>query len=1723
MKSKFAKIVAVFLLGLGTLSMPQAATLNLGTQPLYLGASIPPLVLLALSKDQQLYKKAYNDYSDLDGDGQFETTYKHTIDYYGYFDPYKCYSYDTTNNWFSPVARPSYTTKPSDCAGNWSGNFLNWVSMSRIDAVRKLLYGGKRSTDTSSNTVLERSYLPPDSHSWAKYYLPDTGTPSLTPAISALTPFNPATTPPTGTVAGSNNTYGANQSVSVSTGTKYFRNATINACVGDQVKLAIDATNYVLGFVNAVSGADCGANFQVTVTAGGVFGAGSLTTGWSMTNLSATGITFCNTTLGATSGADSKSQTNTQPPLIRAAFGNYALWAANERHQCYRFSETSAPGKAASPGNGAVRSNGNDIGKSGLTAVAMDPPAARNPASGPDFRARVKVCVAGALGAEKCKQYPSGNYKPIGLLQTYGDDGQLNFGLISGSYDKNISGGVLRKDIAPFAGNPASVGTSEINYYISGSTRFGDGTFSTNNGIVRFLDGMRIYGYYYGDGTYLGSNGDNCNFQLTNITEGNCTSWGNPMSEIYYEGLRYFSAAGPTSAYGFTYSGSKEAALGLPQYKSTWSSPLTQTNYCAPLNMLVFNASVSGNDENLSVVGSSINATQTSAALTDIVGVGEGVNDATKFFFVGRTDSGAANTTTNNELCSAKNISLGTALGICPEGPTLMGSYHMAGLAYHAHINRIRTDLTVPASDTRSLKVNTYGIQLATNVPQIIVPVPGVAGKKVIIQPAYRLNNSAPQGGGQLVDMKIVSASTTATTATGTVYVNWEDSEQGGDYDQDMWGLIRYTVTSTSVTIETSAIAESTNQPQGFGYIVSGTTQDGPHFHSGIENFNFVDPTGGLGCTNCAVGAGWTSRTYTIGTSTASALQDPLWYASKWGGFKELAETGVPATTPNSLPDLAKEWDSKINATGASCATPPCDGLPDNYFLVSNPLGLETALDKAFVAILTTSSAASVATNSTSLNSGTYVYQARFNPATWSGQLLAYSIDVYGNVASTPAWDASTVMPTALGRTIFTANPAVTTGSNDAIPFQWSDLTAAQQAALNVVPFSSPSTSDTNGANRLAYLRGDQSLEGAASGSFRKRDLTILGDIANSTPAYVGPPTRFSFDTSYNAFKVANASRAPVLYAGGNDGMLHAFSATNGTELMGYIPSQVFASLNLLTDQTYGQRHRYFVDGSPSVEDVKIDTGSGTSAWHTVLVGGLNAGGRGYFALDVTNPSAFTEANASSILMWEFNQSVDADLGYTYAKPIITKMANGKMAAIVGNGYNSTNGKAALFIIYLEGGVDGVWSAPSSTGGINNSTSVSVDFVKIDTGIGSFASPNGMGTVFVADYDGDGVADYIYGGDLRGNMWKFDVSSVVPGNWKVSFPATTGFTNGTPLFVAKDASSNLQPITTPPEVSLHPNGGLLILFGTGKYLESADDQSSATSPYRTQTMYGIWDRQMKNTAVGDVNAVPVSGRTQLMVQTAFTNQTVSGSTYRILTKHQPNYSDVARTNDLYDPNVDATGVAASTAAGQRGWYFDFPNSADTVSPTYSATGTGERMVFAPKLQAGRLIYTTLIPTTTPCESGGTSFLMEVNPLTGGRLDASPLDVNGDGIFNSSDYISVGGVNVAVAGIQSSIGIIPTPTIIGGAVPGNPSGAAAAGCSGDGCVVISPRSFCTSAACTCTDPAKCTVCIAPSCNLCLQGKCEIKTLSGSSGNLITLREKAGAKANLRISWRELIND
>ena len=1630
MKNTIKKIIAAAV-AFGIATQPaQAALLNLAKQPIYLGAAIPPVVMLNVGRDHQLHYKAYTDYSDLDGDGVLDTTYKHTITYYGYFDSFKCYNYNTATSRFEPFAVNTNKYCEGASAGKWSGNFLNWVSMTRIDAVRKLLYGGLRSTDTATSTVLERSYLPPDAHSFAKYYAGKDE--------AGVDDYHKLTQFAAGTIRTSTNPVVSTTSVAVGSGSKTFTIAsTANLAplaIGDAVRATATATsgNTMTGRVTAFTAT----SVTIDVDANTGFTGSGTFVAWQVENLTQVGMSFCNVTMGATSGGNQLSQTNTNAPLLKVAKGNFSLWSSMERYQCHWDEEISSPDKGTAFVN--TRWNGNVPSASGIFSSAGEPTTAIHALGSANYIVRVQVCVAALLGTEKCKEYNTNNsFKPIGLVQTYGEPGLLRFGLMTGSHAKNTSGGVLRKNPGPIF-NSAST-ADEI---------AADGTFvaaPAPGHIIHTLSRLRLYGYDYLTGDYANdgcpiftATGGSASGSRSVFTQGNCSNWGNPMSEIYLESLRYFAGGAAQSAFTYTSSGSKDAALGLPL--ATWnngSTFLSDSNYCTPLNVLNFNAAVASFDRDQFTGTAALANAPDAVSTTNTVGGHEGING--RNWLVGKLYTGGNQTPTNApdfEVCTSKPVDrLGHVAGICSEAPAIEGSYLMAGLAHYAKTNRIRTDLTaVPATDIKSLKVTTYGITLSSNIPQIRFRDPANPSNTLaVLLPSYRpqdTSNTTGFGGGGLVDFKVVPGSlvpasgATAGIEKGSYYVNWEVSQHGADYDSDAWGVVKYCVKTSSnscgnltptsetvgnITITTDLVFTAASGSHGFGYVISGTDADGAHYHSGDTNFNYtyVNPSGGstVECNNCNRVAGGTSVTYRPNSGASFVLQDPLYYAAKYGGFKD--------SNGNSIPDLTTEWD-QLRSDGS----PGTDGVPDNYFLVSNPLGLENALNKVFLTILQTSSASSVATNSTSLQAGTKLYQARFNSNDWSGQVLAFPVNPDGTVATTPEWDAGEFMNPNLtptfnpnNRVIITNTKGVSGSAPRGVAFRWpsnpaspntSEITSAMVTELNKNPSSG--TADARGSARLDYLRGVATNEGTAAGDFRRRQISKLGDIVNSNPNFVGPPNAGHGDAAYAAFRLLHTvttPRTPIVYAGANDGMLHGFNASNdpstrGREVLAFMPSKAVLKANKLTNQGYS--HEYFVDGSPEVQDVCTTAHAANqtcTGWATYLAGSMGYGGQGIFMLDVTSPTNFTEANAQNIVKWEFTDADDRDLGYAPGTPLIRRMANGKWAVIVSGGYNnseadgaaSTTGYGVIFILFTSGptGANGTWTP-------------NVDYIKLSTDTGSVGTPNGLAQPFSADTNTDGIIDFLYAGDLLGNMWKFDVRSTTATNWAVAGSRVA-------LFQARDASNNVQPITAAAEGSSHVTGtGFMINFGTGKYLENTDVVPPGTGPYRTQSYYGIWD-QDDNATISLQSTVT---RAQLVQQQVLANVTTSAGQARVMSNNQPNWTDTA------NPPL------------HKGWYMDFPaNTPPALTPT-----TGERAVFQPTLINGRLIFTTLVPSTATCSAGGQSFLMVLDNMTGGRFNQSPFDTTGDGTINSSDLVTYGGQTVAVSGLATGTGgIAGTPTVI----------------------------------------------------------------------------------------------
>lgn len=734
--------------------------------------------------------------------------------------------------------------------------------------------------------------------------------------------------------------------------------------------------------------------------------------------------------------------------------------------------------------------------------------------------------------------------------------------------------------------------------------------------------------------------------------------------------------------------------------------------------------------------------------------------------------------------------------------------------------------------------------------------------------------------------------------------------------------------------------------------------------------------------------------TFTVGFGVSGLLQDtdddgwpnpPLATNGNWGNpFNSDAE---------KVDDL---WHAAFDSKGAYLSAQDASGITDSLVKI-----LANIADRS-------ASAAPVAQNSTVLNSGSQVYQAIFNTNNWSGDLLAYQIGVDNTLATTPTWSANcvltggnctqtgTTLPVTVptNRVIFTRNY---TGANNGIAFRWPTNYTTYKVSgalptnlaefLGYAPYSPNTTNSTEiaanqayGQALLNYLRGDRSQETLKKATYSFRDRTsLLGDIVNSAPMYVGPPARMFPDnleaSPYSTFKTTYRNRTPIIYVGANDGMLHGFAAADGTEKIAYVPGarQVYDKLPTLSISPYS--HVYFSDGSPIESDVYY-----SGAWHTLLTSALGNGGQSLFAIDITNPTQFTEANAANLYLFEFGDINDPDFGYVQGQPIIAKVRTGantsKWAIIVNNGYNSTQadgyasttGKACLFILFIEQGINGTWVADSN-------------YIKIPVGSADLTNPNGLSTPYAVDIDQDYVVDYVYAGDIKGNLWKFDLRNTTPTNWK---------NNTSLLFAASNTTAGDQPITASPVVGPHPNGlsyGVMVYFGTGKYLELTDN---TTSGQVTQSFYGIWDKMAGATVA----------KTALVQQSITDEVTVGTNSFRATSSNPVDWST------------------------KLGWYMNF---------VVNGSNNGERQISQPILRNLNVIFTTMTPSASVCDFGGNSWIMEVDAATGGAPQMSPFDTNNDGTFTDDDSLTVtvsgNPVKKKVGGMKSSAGITGTPAVM----------------------------------------------------------------------------------------------
>jgi type IV pilus assembly protein PilY1 len=509
--------------------------------------------------------------------------------------------------------------------------------------------------------------------------------------------------------------------------------------------------------------------------------------------------------------------------------------------------------------------------------------------------------------------------------------------------------------------------------------------------------------------------------------------------------------------------------------------------------------------------------------------------------------------------------------------------------------------------------------------------------------------------------------------------------------------------------------------------------------------------------------------------------------------WKPGATCNWPAPSADADTAVDDLWHAAVNGHGS-------------YFSAKQPQDVVNGLTSALATIsaVTGSAAAAATSNPVVTQTDNQLFISQYRTQKWDGELLAYTIDPNASdataISTSPVWSARAQIDAMVpaSRKLYTRNSS---GALVAFNFASLDSTAqswfVNRGALLSQYASLGSTEHAildNGTNIVNYLRGDKTFE--SSSIMRPRDH-ILGDTVDGAPVYVRNPRRQYADAGYlgtGGFAARNAARIGIVYVASNDGFLHALNGTDGSEVWAYAPRMVLQNMVHLASRDYGNNHRFFLDGTPAYEDVYDTT---AAKWRTILVGGLDAGGRGYYALDVTDP-------ANPVSLWEFcnDSSIcthsDASMGYSYGNPLIGKRASdGRWVVIVSSGY--LNGSTAPGKIFILDAITGAVLQTVSTGG------------------DGLAKING----WVDQYDFNNTITDVYGGDLGGTVWKIGLSTVTP--------------SVTAIAKVADSSSTSQPIMVKPLLTKCQNLRF-VLLGTGQYLDTSD-----ISNLQRNTVYGFVD------------------------------------------------------------------------------------------------------------------------------------------------------------------------------------------------------------------------------------------------------------------------------------------
>ena len=1584
-----------------SLSMPNAmgGNLNLADLPLSIKSTVPPNVLFSLSVEfPTAVSKAYGG------------SYGSGNQYLGYFDPDKCYSYvaspasdpGTDKGWFEPTGAASTHA----CTNAWSGNFLNWASMTGLDEFRHAMTGGSRYVDTSTLTVLERAYN--DAQGGTGYF------PNKSYSGAGAYPFDSAVTL---TIANAQK----GQKMNVAFG----GTDTMTCTDPSKASGTFSCTPTIAGF-NSMAG-----------TCNTWTGDGSNGSPYKCTSVTFTGVgtfTVAANTL-ATSGAaaavltDASSSNETitcttpQPTNTEVNTANFSCTLKDHLGNTRQCTTWGGSGTDAAPFNCTTWAVFNGETFAASSAVKSTFSSTYNDTT--SGSATGKMCNVSECSGNVCFSCPNiiSSGSPTFSCRRTPGTGPSTYSCNPPSISNGWTSSSVQTNIAASNGSTPvaiKVGTKTKNYYskydFAWDTTTSQSTTYSYNSSYTGADATPATTYYYYPTYAVTYGGTAINYNVRVkvcvkddingiIREENC--------KLQADGVTYK----PT---GVIQDKSEMMRFGVFSYFN--SSNIDNAVMRARLKHVGPKKYATG--------GSVDNAFK------------EWLDDGTLIKNPDSADAAASKNAKTGGVDNSGVINYINKFGTTGTGANRYKGYDPLGKLYYESLRYLRALAPTTAFSKDVTSTNDDNFPVITDWYNASRELERYSCQKNYIITMGDKNTHCDKRlpGGTLTN----SSSQCNANAGGTTQIADAGSLAGDSID---------------VTAETNYVGNKDGMGTNLGGSTTGSGTAGSYYIAGMASWaarNNIRPD--------KTDADWVAakprvKSFILNVEEGGdcSYHSQFWLAAKYGEPKAYDDGGNPTVagiwrnpdTDGVLQDTNSIWSKPIDIMANSC-TGGMPGTPGTYQTnVANnevpwPAGLlrggdpanmiysvRDALDQVAAQIGTESALAQSSGDLRTSQIGAYVYRAIFGSQNWVGDVEAYLVGTDGTIADTAAWKASDKLPAWGSRKIFTFNDGLKTDgtadsgtySRTGVDFSasnFSSLSPRQQDFLNRNENGEADASgDLRGTYRVSYVRGDTSkvpgpLATPAGYSWRAR-TTFLGDIVNSNPMYVGDPIAGirgkdnAATDYYKAFAkdIIAAGRTPILYVGANDGMLHGFdvsvetsganigtaTANAGTERIAYVPSPVYKNLPLLPSSTYS--HKYFVDGSPSWSEACFGDCDSKTKWKSVLAGGLNAGGQGIYALDVTYPDKFFSttdpALPANVVLWEFTDRDDKDLGNTYGKPEIRLMNNGKWAVISGNGYNntiadgsvSTTGRASLFVLYVDGPGNG------------NAWVQDTHYVKIELKSPTESSanlPNGIAHVAPVDANLDGKVDYIYAGDLNGNLWKIDVSDSDPTKWKSAFGTVA---DPLPLFTAKDGGSpaKAQAITGGIEVSRHPMGGYLVMFGTGMFIQTGDNSTTTQQSY-----YGIWDKN---------DGTQVSSRDSLQKQKVAASATYNGTNYFFMTQCAPNYTSSIVVSNAVAVSTSGFGcpdeIAFTNSGQQLGWLIDFPNS-------------GERYINdKARLGGGILTFSTLQPYTNPCTGNTSGREYDLDYLSGGASANGVFDLNGDASLSSDDYLTivVGGISVTV--------------------------------------------------------------------------------------------------------------